>query len=219
MNRSEWQKVAIVNAGDNVGVALAHFFLAQGAAVLAADDEKGLAGMPAGVHTLALPADGERESLEAALRDGLAAWGRPELLINNFGRDFLTARMDEEDPEWETADDNRLRRSFAAIKVLLSWPNGHEEPLIVNVGTGRGLEPQGCIMHYTLLGLARSLSLAGETGVELANVCLHNPEGGRPECRVCAEEVMYLAPATSARRRQRVGELVLEAIRSYRPPK
>ena len=190
MTAEKYRKVAVVNVGDAIGAALVRCLVAQGLKVLAVDETSALSQLPQEVEVLGLPGRLNDVSLGQAVLQGMERWGVPDLLVNNFSTGFLTQTTDTETSDWDWRAAHTIRRGLAATVAFatLRRPMGHG--LVLNVGVGHGLIPAGCPMHFSLLGLIRSLSIASLSDVQLVNVCLYNLEARRPECLPCAEQVL-----------------------------
>ncbi|MCL5025605.1 MAG: hypothetical protein M1531_03800 [Chloroflexi bacterium] len=182
MSQRKWNKVAIVNVGDAIGLALVTCFVESGAKVLAIDETRNLAQLPPKVEALGLRRALNDVAMGEAVLQGMERWGVPDLLVNNFSTGFPS--------DWDWGAEATIRRGLSATAAFAALRQAVGNGLVLNVGVGRGLIPEGCPMHYSLLGIMRSLALSKTSDLEMANVCLHNIGGRRPECQPCADQVL-----------------------------
>ncbi len=195
MNECRWGKVAVVNVSDAIGQALLQCFLEHGSAVLAIDETRNLADLPARVEALGLRHGLNDVAVGQAVLQGLERWGIPDVLVNNFGTSFLARRREEGNSSWSWGTEPAVQLALAATVAYATLRQPPGAGLVLNVGAGSGLIPEGCPMHYSLLGIMRSLELSHMDDLQMANVCLHNISGQRPECQPCAEQVLRYADA------------------------
>lgn len=212
MNQRKWKRVAVVNVGDAIGLALVRCFIDGGAEVLAIDETRNLGQLPPDVEAIGLRHALNDVAMGEAVLQGMARWGTPDLLVNNFSTGFLSKNAEEEASDWDWGAEQTIRRGLSATAAFATLRQSVGNGLVLNVGVGRGLIPEGCPMHYSLLGIMRSLVLSKMNDLEMANVCLHNIGGQRPECRPCAEQV--LLPSAASDEPENLTEMVCEALKS-----
>ncbi|MCL4534869.1 MAG: SDR family oxidoreductase [Bacteroidetes bacterium] len=211
MSQRKWNKVAIVNVGDAIGLALVTCFVESGAKVLAIDETRNLAQLPPKVEALGLRRALNDVAMGEAVLQGMERWGVPDLLVNNFSTGFLSRSSEEEPSDWDWGAEATIRRGLSATAAFAALRQAVGNGLVLNVGVGRGLIPEGCPMHYSLLGIMRSLALSKTSDLEMANVCLHNIGGRRPECQPCADQVLL---ATAGDGPEDLTQMVCQALKS-----
>jgi NAD(P)-dependent dehydrogenase (short-subunit alcohol dehydrogenase family) len=192
---TRWARVVIASGHDVAGRALVDCFLAMGSRVLVIDLASLVKEMPEGVEVVGLPDGLSDAKLGQAVQKAIEQWGTPDLLVNNFSDGFLQKSQEVEEDGWDWGAQPAIRIGLAATVAYagLRQP-GAGDGVILNVGMGIGLIPHGCPMHFSLLGLMRSLGLAKMGHLKVANLCMHNLDAARPECAPCAEQVLMTNP-------------------------
>ena len=178
-------KVALVTgAARGQGRAHALTLAREGAAVVAVDVPAPIASTPYPVATSAdlaetarlvrqeggriLPVEGDvrrQESLDRAVADGVAEFGRIDICIANAGIWNMAPAWELSEDQWGTMLDINLSGVWRTVKAVM--------PTLIEQGDGgslvltssmNGLEPGGSCAHYTaakhgVVGLMRSLAL------------------------------------------------------------
>lgn len=173
----------ITGAGSGLGRAIALTFATEGAAVTVADLEQSAARRVAdeivagGGRAIALALDvGRPESVAAAVRETVAAWGRLEILVNNAGICPLTPLADITLDEWNRVLAVNLTGVFlcsqAAFPHLMACDHGR----IINIASLAGRTGGVTVgLHYVA-------SKGGVISLTKALAKLLAPSGGTANC-------------------------------------
>ena len=166
-------KVAIVTgAARGIGAAIAAAYSAAGARLAALDLDRGAvedmiaaAGLPR-ERTLALACDvSEAVEVEAAVVETIAAFGAPDILVNNAAAVTPLHRIgDTPRAEWDRTLAVNLTGAFLMAQAVLRAMRPRRSGLIINVASqlahvaaeGRGAY---CVSKSGLLALTRAIAL------------------------------------------------------------
>lgn len=166
-------KVAIVTgAARGIGAAIVGAYCAAGARVAALDLDRGAvedmiaaAGLPR-ERTLALACDvADAVEVEAAVAETIAAFGVPDILVNNAAAVTPQGRIgDTPRAEWDRTLAVNLTGAFLMAQAVLRAMRPRRSGLIVNVASqlahvaaeGRGAY---CVSKSGLLALTRAIAL------------------------------------------------------------
>ncbi|GIF45723.1 NAD(P)-dependent dehydrogenase (short-subunit alcohol dehydrogenase family) [Asanoa ferruginea] len=174
MNRFDGRTVLVTGAGSGIGFEMARRFLAEGAAVYAAD----LApeGCPAGSIALkvdvTVPAD-----VEAAVAQAVAETGRIDVLCNNAGLSSITDPIECTVEEWDAVFAVNTRGVFLGCKYALPHMLRQRRGAIVNTASAAGLvglkdRAAYCASKGAVITFTKQVAVqyAG-TGVRANSVC------------------------------------------------
>lgn len=159
--------VAITGASRGIGAAAGRAFAAAGAEVVwlarSASQVQALAGECGG---MALPCDvGDWGSVQAAMGQIEARFGRLDVLVNNAGVIEPIARLADADPAaWGAAVDINLKGVFHGCRAALPMMKAQGSGTIINLSSGAAYQPlEGwsayCATKAGVLMLTRALHL------------------------------------------------------------
>lgn len=136
--------VAITGASRGIGAAAVRAFAAAGAQVaLLSRDGAAIAALAAEVGGLALPCDvADWASVQAAVAQVVARFGRLDVLVNNAGRIEPIAALGLADPaDWGRAIDVNLKGTFHGMRAAIPVMRGQGGGTILNVSSGAATSP------------------------------------------------------------------------------
>ena len=136
--------VAITGASRGIGAAAARAFAAAGArVVLMARSLGDLQALAAETGGLALPCDvADWASVEGAVAQAVAAYGRLDVLVNNAGRIEPIAALAEADPvDWARAVQVNLTGTFHGLRAALPVMRAQGAGTIINISSGAATQP------------------------------------------------------------------------------
>ena len=131
--------VVITGASRGIGAAAARVFAGAGATVVLLARSAGpIEALAAEVGGLALPCDvGDWGSVQAAVAQVDARYGRLDVLINNAGVIDPIARLADADPvEWARAVDINLKGVFYGCRAVLGRMKRQGSGTIINLSSG-----------------------------------------------------------------------------------
>jgi 3-oxoacyl-[acyl-carrier protein] reductase len=154
--------VLITGAAGGLGTALVEAFHADGWCVVAGQHRKAVE--MESERVLALPLDvTDAGSVASAVEQGLARWGRLDVLINNAGiaRDGIVPTLDAED--WDRVLDVNLKGAFLCCREVLPRMVQKGRGHVVNIASyggrvGRAGQSNYAASKAGLLGLTQSLA-------------------------------------------------------------
>lgn len=175
--------VFITGAGSGQGRAAALAFARKGADVIGFDLAQPLSypsyvqGQHEGLRTLAaaIQADGRRfvgltgdvrsaADLERAVDEGLAAFGRIDVLFNNAGVGAYGSAADLTEEEWDAVLDINLKGAWLAARAIIPTLISQRSGVIINNSSIAGLRGFANLSHYSaskwgLVGLTKSWAI------------------------------------------------------------
>ena len=181
------QRVLVTAGASGIGREIARSFIAAGASVFVCDiDEKALAHleqeMP-GVRTAACDM-GKRSDIERMMRDGIAALGGLDVLVNNAGIAGPTASVESYDPgEWDKVVTVNLTGTFDATRLAIPHLRRSEAGVIINMSSvagrfGYANRSAYSATKWAIIGFTKTLALElGEAGIR-ANAILPGAVAG-----------------------------------------
>ena len=181
------QRVLVTAGASGIGREIARSFIAAGASVFVCDiDEKALAHleqeMP-GVRTAACDM-GKRSDIERMMRDGIAALGGLDVLVNNAGIAGPTASVESYDPgEWDKVVTVNLTGTFDATRLAIPHLRRSEAGVIINMSSVAGRVGYANRSAYSatkwaIIGFTKTLAIElGEAGIR-ANAILPGAVAG-----------------------------------------
>ncbi len=142
-------RVAVITgAGRGIGKAIAEKMAAEGARVVVADREEGLARQTASeLGETAFRVDiGDHRSIDALFAAVIAQFGRIDILVNNAGVGITKLVVDTDREEWERVIGINLTGSFLCCQQAARQMLGQRSGRIINIvslsgqrgGVGRG---------------------------------------------------------------------------------
>lgn len=165
-------KVAIVTgAGQGIGAAIAQAFVEQGAAVCVAELNPDTGAAVAeklrglGGKAMSVVCDvGSRLSIEDAVRETQAAFGRVDILVNNAGVNVFRDPLEMSDDDWRRCLAIDLEGAMHASRAVLPAMLAQGGGAIVNIASTHSFSIiPGCfpypVAKHALLGLTRSLGI------------------------------------------------------------
>ncbi|WP_214323047.1 SDR family NAD(P)-dependent oxidoreductase [Nonomuraea sediminis] len=136
MNRFTGQTVIVTGAGSGIGYEMSQRFLAEGAAVFAADlDPVGVPDGAVGVQTDVT----EPESVSALIDLAVRQTGRLDVLCNNAGASSTTDPVACTPEEWDRVFAVNARGVFLGTKYALPTMLAQGRGVIVNTASAAGL--------------------------------------------------------------------------------
>jgi NAD(P)-dependent dehydrogenase (short-subunit alcohol dehydrogenase family) len=157
--------VAITGASRGIGAAAVRAFAAVGAQVaLLSRDGAAIAALAAEVGGLALPCDvADWASVQAAVAQAVARFGRLDVLVNNAGRIEPIAALGLADPaDWGRAIDVNLKGTFHGMRAAIPVMRAQGGGTILNVSSGAASSPlEGWSAYCAAKAGAAMLTRAG----------------------------------------------------------
>ena len=181
------QRVLVTAGASGIGREIARSFIAAGASVFVCDiDKKGLAqleqDMP-GVRTATCDM-GKRSDIERMMRDGIAALGGLDVLVNNAGIAGPTAPVESYDPaEWDKVVTVNLTGTFDATRLAIPHLRRSAAGVIINMSSvagrfGYANRSAYSATKWAIIGFTKTLAIElGETGIR-ANAILPGAVAG-----------------------------------------
>ena len=181
------QRVLVTAGAGGIGREIARSFIGNGASVFVCDiDEKGLAqleqDMP-GVRTATCDM-GNRSDIERMMRDGIAALGGLDVLVNNVGIAGPTAPVESYDPaEWDKVVTVNLTGIFDATRLAIPHLRRSEAGVIINMSSvagrfGYANRSAYSATKWAIIGFTKTLAIElGEAGIR-ANAILPGAVAG-----------------------------------------
>ena len=181
------QRVLVTAGASGIGREIARSFIAAGASVFVCDiDEKALAHleqeMP-GVRTATCDM-GKRSDIERMMRDGIAALGGLDVLVNNAGIAGPTAPVESYDPaEWDKVVTVNLTGTFDATRLAIPHLRRSAAGVIINMSSvagrfGYANRSAYSATKWAIIGFTKTLAIElGETGIR-ANAILPGAVAG-----------------------------------------
>ncbi len=174
MTRFEGKVVLVTGAASGIGQEMARQFLAEGAAVFAADIHPD--GVPDGTTALTVDVSDEA-SVAAAVATALRNHGRLDVVCNNAGASSTTDPLQCTAEEWDRVFAVNARGVFLGIKHALPPMLSQGSGAIVNTASVAGLvglkdRTAYCASKGAVIALTRQVAIqyAG-TGVRVNSVC------------------------------------------------
>lgn len=136
--------VAITGASRGIGAAAARAFAGAGArVVLMARSAGDLAALADETGGLALPCDvADWASVEAAVAQAVAAFGRLDVMVNNAGQIEPIAALAEADPAaWARAVQVNLTGTFHGLRAAIPVMRAQGSGTILNISSGAATQP------------------------------------------------------------------------------
>lgn len=135
-------KVAVITgAKSGIGLATAHLFAAEGAAVVLADikdasEEAAAIRGPCAV----IPVDvADGRSVEQLVDRTLKEFGRLDVLVNNAGIDLAKRITETDEADWDRLMSVNLRGTFLCSKAAVLFMRDYGGGVIVNVASELGI--------------------------------------------------------------------------------
>jgi NAD(P)-dependent dehydrogenase (short-subunit alcohol dehydrogenase family) len=181
------QRVLVTAGASGIGREIARSFIEAGASVFVCDiDEKGLAqleqDMP-GVRTATCDM-GNRSAIERMMRDGIAALGGLDVLVNNVGIAGPTAPVESYDPaEWDKVVTVNLTGTFDATRLAIPHLRRSAAGVIINMSSvagrfGYANRSAYSATKWAIIGFTKTLAIElGEAGIR-ANAILPGAVAG-----------------------------------------
>lgn len=175
-------KVALITgAGTGIGAAAARRLVAEGAGVvLSGRRSEPLQSVAAELGDGALVAPGDAANTEDVRRivaDGVARFGRLDLVVANAGGHGLGSVTDTDDSSWREALDVNLNSAFVTVRESLPRLMANGGGAIVLVSSLAGLFAGPGVAGYVttkhaLIGLTRSIARDyGRKGIRVNALC------------------------------------------------
>jgi len=181
------QRVIITAGAGGIGKEIARAFVDAGASIFVCDiDAQGLAqlehDMP-GVRTTVCDM-GKRSDVERMMREGIAALGGLDVLVNNAGIAGPTAPVERYDPaEWDKVLTLNLTGTFDVTRLAIPHLKRSEAGVIINMSSAAGRfgyanRSAYCATKWAIVGFTKTLAIElGELGIR-ANAILPGAVAG-----------------------------------------
>jgi meso-butanediol dehydrogenase/(S,S)-butanediol dehydrogenase/diacetyl reductase len=136
----------ITGGGSGIGRAIAQTFAAEGASVVAADIRPEKASETAdlisetGGQATSVEIDvANSASVDAAVADGLSAFGQIDILVNNAGLSVGDTILDFDEKQWDLNVDVVLKGVYLCSRAVLPGMLEQASGVILNIGSVNGL--------------------------------------------------------------------------------